>query len=634
MDITTYLIILVGTALVLAAAFTSLIAFRFGAPLLLVFLVIGLLAGVDGLGLYFDNAQVAYLVGSIALAIILFDSGFGTALRSIKQAAAPAVVLSTFGVLLTSGILGAAAHFILDIPLLEGLLLGAIIGSTDAAAVFFLLRTGNVAIRDKVRSTLEIESGSNDPMAIFLTLTLVSAATASSAASGSDLASQIIIGFVQQMGIGAVLGLGGGWAIVRLTQRLNLDRGLQPIFVIALSLMVFGLAGVVGGSGFLAVYLAGLVAGNRLKAPSAIKRFQDGLTWLAQIIMFLVLGLFATPSQFLTLALPAMALAAILMFVARPIAVALCLLPFRVPRRETAFTSWVGLRGATSILLALTPLIAGLENGRMLFNVAFMMVMMSLLVQGWTILPLARRLGLIIPPRIGPLAKYEVDLPGSAHHELLAYRIAEESPVAKGTRIPRWARPALVVRDNRSMTYQYAGRPQPGDHVYIFVPSTYPRLLDRLFASRAELSADDADFFGAFSLDPARPAQEMAETYEVDLSAEEQDLSIADLMKARLGGKAEFADRVSLGAIELIVREAEEDGSISAIGLSVEPTIDKTSVPVYLSFGELFDRLRKMLKRDKPPDFQSSNETAVDKDKTSGTRPGEDSDARSGGVKP
>ncbi len=628
MDVTIYLIILVGTGLVLAAAFTSLIAFRFGAPLLLVFLLIGLVSGVDGLGIDFDNAPVAYFVGSIALAVILFDSGFGTAARSLRQAAAPAVVLSTLGVLLTAGLLGAAAHFILGISWLEGLLLGAIIGSTDAAAVFFLLRTGNVSIRDKVRSTLEIESGSNDPMAIFLTLTLVSAITAGTAAGGGAIATQIALGFLQQMGIGAVLGLGGGWLIVRLTQRLNLDRGLQPIFVLALSLMLFGLAGLAGGSGFLAVYLAGLVAGNQLKSPAALKRFQDGITWLAQIIMFLVLGLFATPSQFPVLALPALALAIILMFFARPLAVTLCLLPFRFPRVETAFTSWVGLRGATSILLALTPLIAGLENGRLLFNVAFLIVMVSLLVQGWTILPLARRLGLVVPPRIGPLAKYEVDLPGSAHHELLAYRVVEESPVVRGTRIPRWARPALVVRDNRSMNYQLAGRPQPGDHVYIFVPSTYPRLLDRLFASRAELTADDVDFFGAFTIDPERPASEMADVYEVELSEEERALSIADLIRARLGGEAEYADRVALGAVELIVREADEDGTITAVGLSVEPSAPRP-VPVYLSFGELYDWLRAQVRLRmgaKPANSAStSDDTTPDKDAGS---------ASSGEVKP
>ncbi len=595
MDQTIYIITLVGTALVLAAAFTSVIAFRFGAPLLLVFLLIGLLAGVDGLGINFDNAPVAYFVGSMALTVVLFDSGFGTQLRALRQAAAPALVLSTLGVVLTASLLAAAAHLLLGLDWLEAFLLGAIVGSTDAAAVFFLLRTGNVTLRDRVRATLEIESGSNDPIAIFLTLALVGAVAASETAMPGVLANQIFIGFLKQMGIGAVVGLGGGWVIIRLVQRLSLDRGLVPIFVIALSFMVFGIAGALGGSGFLAVYLAGIIAGNRLHAPAQIKRFLDGMTWLAQIVMFLVLGLFATPSQFPMLLVPAVLLALFLMLIARPLAVAICLAPFRFPRAETAFVSWVGLRGAVSILLALTPLIGRIEDGRLLFNVAFIIVMASLLIQGWTILPLARRLGLVIPPQIGPVAKHEVDLPGSASHELLAYRIAEESPVARGTRIPRWARPALVVRDNRSMTYQHAGRLRAGDHVYIFVSSSYPQLLDRLFASPAEVDPDDVDFFGAFSIDPSRPVTDLRDAYDAELGEAEAALTIAEMVRQRLGGTAEYADRLPLSGIELIVREADENGEVLALGLSVDPEATSPRIPAFLSLGELGDRLRDLL---------------------------------------
>ena len=199
---------------------------------------------------------------------------------------------------------------------------------------------------------------------------------------------------------------------------------------------------------------------------------------------------------------PSVLLALILIFIARPVAAGVSLLPFRFGKAETAFLSWVGLRGAVSILLALTPMLGGLEQGRMIFNISFIIVMVSLIVQGWTVLPLARRLGLVIPHRVGPVDKVELELPGSAHHELLAYRIVEGSPVARTGRIPRWARPSLVIRDGRSMQFQYAGRPRAGDHVYIFVSDKYPRLLDRLFASKAPVAADDADFFGAFGIDP------------------------------------------------------------------------------------------------------------------------------------
>ena len=218
----------------------------------------------------------------------------------------------------------------------------------------------------------------------------------------------------------------------------------------------------------------------------------------------------------------ALALGLFLIFIARPLAVWICLLPFNMPRQETAFVSWVGLRGAVSILLAITPVLGGLDNGREIFNIAFIVVLVSLVVQGWTVGPLARRLGLIVPSRLGPLQKVELELPGSAHHELLAYTVVAGSPVARGQRIPRWARPSLVVRDGRSTKFQDAGRLMAGDHVYIFVPDRYPRLLDRLFASRTEVDPEDAEFFGAFAVDPSRPASDLESAYAPGLTEDEQ----------------------------------------------------------------------------------------------------------------
>jgi cell volume regulation protein A len=588
-----YLITLVGAALVVAAAFSSLIAFRFGAPLLLLFLCIGLVTGADGLGIEFDNARVAYFVGSLALAVILFDSGFGTPLNALRQAAGPALSLASAGVLVTTGLFGAAAYYLLALSWLESFLLGAAVASTDAAAVFFLLRAGEINLRERVRSMLEVESGTNDPIAIFLTITLVEIIAAGADPEAKVLVADLVIGFFVNMGLGAVVGILGGMAIVRLVERLQLDSGLLPIFVLTLSLMVFAAAGAIGGSGFLAVYLAGLVAGNSdIRAVTILKRFQDGMSWLAQIIMFLVLGLFATPSQFPAILLPAVLLGLFLIFVARPIAVWLCLVPFRMPRPEVAFVSWVGLRGAVSILLAITPLLGGLENGRLVFNTAFIIVLVSLIVQGWTVGPLARRLGLIVPARLGPLDTVELELPGSAHHELLAYKVAQGSPVARGERIPRWARPSLVVRDGRSMRFQDTGRLAAGDNVYIFVPDRYPRLLDKLFASRAVVDPEDADFFGAFAVDPARPAEELEAAYAPGLAEDERKLTVGALVISRLGGHAEYADRVSIGPVELIVRDVDDKGRISALGLSFEPTAPVARVPVFLSAGEIRDRLK------------------------------------------
>jgi len=592
-----YIVVLVCVVLILAAAFSSLLAFRFGAPLLLLFLVIGLIAGGDGLGIQFSNNYLAYIIGSLALAVILFDSGYGTSLQSFRIAAAPALVLASFGVVLTAALFAVGASLLLGFTWLEGLLLGSIVASTDAAAVFFLLRIGGINIRDKVRSTLEVESGTNDPMAIFLTIALVEAIGRGEGYHGIDLA--MLAMFVQQMGLGLILGLLGGTMIVFIVRRLETDRGLTPIFVFALALLVFSFTGAVGGSGFLAVYVAGIYAGNsKMPASASIKRFQDGMTWLAQIIMFLVLGLLATPSQFPAIAIPAVLLALFLIFVARPAAIWLCLMPFDYTQRETGFVAWVGLRGAVSILLAIMPILGNLDAGQTYFNVAFIVVLVSLLIQGWTIKPVARRLGLIIPPRLGAVDKVEVDLPGAANHELLSYRVVKDSPVLRGERIPRWAMPSLVVRDGKSMRYQYAGRLRENDLVYLFIAPSYSRLLDRLFASRAPVDPEDAEFFGAFAISPLRPAADLDAAYGPGLlSEQEKHMTIAELMRHRLGGKADYADRVRLGSLILIVRDLDENDHIQSVGMSLEQVEASSSLPIFINLHDIVERIREAYKR-------------------------------------
>ncbi|EJZ18407.1 potassium/proton antiporter, partial [Rhizobium sp. Pop5] len=395
-----------------------------------------------------------------------------------------------------------------------------------------------------------------------------------------------------------ILGLLGGMMIVLIVSRLDTDRGLTPIFVLALALLVFSFTGAVGGSGFLAVYVAGIYAGNRkMQAIGTIKRFQDGMTWLAQIIMFLVLGLLATPSQFPVIIVPAILLALFLIFVARPLAVWLSLLPFDYTQQEIGFVAWVGLRGAVSILLAIMPILGKLENGQIYFNTAFIIVLVSLLVQGWTIKPVAKKLGLIIPPRIGAVDKVEVDLPGAANHELLSYRVIKDSPVLRGERIPRWATPSLVIRDGKSMRYQYAGRLRENDLVYLFIVPSYSRLLDRLFASRAPVDEDDAEFFGAFALSPARPAADLDAAYGPGLLNEsEKGLTIAELMRQRLGGKADYADRVRLGSIILIVRDLDEHDHVTSVGMSLEAVEPAITLPIFINLKDIIQRVRDRLK--------------------------------------
>lgn len=587
------LAILIGAGLIAISTFTSLISFRIGAPLLLVFLAVGLGAGVDGPGgLVFDDAPAAYFIGSLALAVILFDSGFNTQIRSIRIALAPALVLATVGVILTASFVGVAAHYLLPLPWLEALLLGAIVSSTDAAAVFFLLRVGGITIRERVRSTLEIESGSNDPMAIFLTITLVELIASGARPEGAGW--EVLFAFGRQMGLGLLAGFAGGRFIIFAISRLKLEVGLYPIVVLSLALCLFAATGMVDGSGFVAVYVAGIMAGNsRLHALPLLRRFQDGMTWFSQITMFLTLGLLATPSQFLGVALPAIGLALFLTLIGRPLAIWISLLPFGFSRNETTFVAWVGLRGAVSILLAILPIVADLPHGKLLFNVTFVIVLASLLVQGWTIGPMARWLGLIVPPRFGALDRVELELPGRASHELIAYRIAPDSPVASGERIPRWARPSLIVRDGRSIRIHEAGRLRAGDYVYIFAQPKLVHLLDRLFARPAALDPGDREFYGDFRIDPATKMAELAEVYGLAIAAADGPLTVGEFMGRRLSG-AEIGDRVPLEDVELIVRDVGPNREVAQIGLAVEPSrAARPKLPLFQTRDEIIAAFRR-----------------------------------------
>ena len=584
------LIILVAAALLLVSIFMSLISFRIGAPLLLIFLGVGLAAGEDGIGgIDFDNTPAAFLIGSVALAIILFESGFDTRFSSYRAAAWPALTLATAGVVATTALVGTAARYALGLPWQEALLVGAIVSSTDAAAVFFLLRVGGITLRDRVRSTLEIESGTNDPMSIFLTIALVELIAAGGAESPWDL----LLMFATQIGGGVLFGLAGGWLLILAINRIRLEQGLYPVVSLSLALFIFAVAGTLGGSGFLAVYVAGLIAGNaKLRGAQSLRRFHNGLTWLSQIVMFVMLGLLATPSQFPELLAPAALLALVLILVARPLAVWLCLAPFRFTANETTFIAWVGLRGAVSILLAIVPTLFGLPDGQTYFNIAFLIVLMSLLVQGWTIRPLAHWLKLIVPPRIGPVDRVELELPGQADYELVAYTIREHSPVVTGHRLPRWARPSLIIRDGQVQTVHTVRHLQAGDLVYLFTAPSRVALLDRLFGETRELAEDDRQFFGDLSLKADITVGALAELYGLPLSVRNAKLTLADLFRQEFRDSVEVGDRLRMGSVELIARDMDE-GRLLTVGLALEPATPTAGprIPVIPRPGDLLHAL-------------------------------------------
>ncbi|CAG0946169.1 K(+)/H(+) antiporter NhaP2 [Gammaproteobacteria bacterium] len=392
--------LLAASSLMFLALVSGLLTAKLGLPFLLVFLAVGALAGEEGLGgLRFDDFTLSFWVGNVALAVILLDGGLRTSFTRFRTGLKPSLLLATVGVVVTSLVTGAAATWFLGLEWRLGLLLGAIVGSTDAAAVFVLLKSSGVRLNERVGSTLEIESGMNDPMAVFLTMALIALVTASPGAQAAGVG--LIWSFVQQFGIGSAAGLGAGWAMTSLLGRIPREHagdGLVAMLLISSGLAVFAGTGWAGGSGFLAIYLFGMVVANRSEVVVApALPAMDGYAWLSQGTMFLLLGLLVIPSQALAISPPALAVAAVLMLVARPIAVWLCLAPFRFRPNEVWFISWVGLRGAVPIVLAIFPLMAGVPNAMLLFNVAFVVVLVSLVLQGTTIGMAGRRFAVDLP---------------------------------------------------------------------------------------------------------------------------------------------------------------------------------------------------------------------------------------------
>jgi cell volume regulation protein A len=384
-------LILLAGALGLISVVAGAVGSRFNAPLLLVFLGLGMLAGEDGPGqIQFANFGTAYLIGSISLAIILFEGGLKTERPMIRAALWPSLVLATVGVLLTALIVAVVVGWVFGIPFIDALLIGAVLAPTDAAAVNTVLRAAKVVVPPRVIATLELESGLNDPMSVFLTVLIVQFLTVPEAATGTHA----VVFFVEEMVGGAVLGLLAGHGLLFLLRKLPVPSSIYPVLAVTSVLLVFGGGQLLGVSGFLAVYLMGVIVGiNRFPARRAVVYAAEAFAWLAQISLFLMLGLLVTPHRLVPLVTPILVITGVLIVLARPIATFATLLPFRYSARETAFVSWIGLRGAVPIYLTIIPMLAGSRNATLLFGATFGVVIVSLLLQGWTISPVARLLG-------------------------------------------------------------------------------------------------------------------------------------------------------------------------------------------------------------------------------------------------
>lgn len=563
--------IFAGAILALLCVMASFVSRKVGAPLLLVFLILGMLAGEDGPGnIQFDDFGLAFLLGNLALAIIIFDGGLGTRRETFRVSLKPALSLATVGVVLTAGIAGAAAHWILQLPLYEALLLGAIIGSTDAAAVFGLLRSAGFDLKERTGSTLEIESGTNDPMAIFLTVTLVEIL----ATANDNPGIAVLTSLIQQMGLGLVLGYAGGRALAWLIKRLHLSASLYPLFALAGGLSIFGLTNLWGGSGFLAIYLVGMIVGNApLPYSNDIHRFHDGIAWLSQIGMFLMLGLLITPSNLPAIWLPAVAIALVLTFVARPVAVFASLLPFHFPWREQLFVSWCGLRGAVPIILALFPPLAGLEHTRAFFDLVFFVVLISLVLQGWTITPLARWLRINLPPTGKEPEHFKFPLAeeyGKSLHFYEAVPNCEASgmqtnrlPLSKGAQL------AGVLRQGLYISPSQAREITSGDLVMILT-SDASDSVGALFRGPDSKGAPTTPdfFFGEFAISPEITLGELSQAYGLKIPAEQKQVPVAQYLDAKFHGKSVVGDCAELDNIQLIVRATNASGT-SAVGLKL-----------------------------------------------------------------
>ncbi|HYH83666.1 MAG TPA: potassium/proton antiporter [Longimicrobium sp.] len=561
-------VLLVAALLVVLGVAASKVSARYGVPVLVLFVGIGMLAGSEGVGgIDFNNYPLAHGAGTIALAVILFDGGLRTPFHSVRHAMAPALSLATVGVLLTAGMVGAAASYILGVPMLYGMLLGGIVASTDAAAVFSVLRSTGLRLPERVNHTLELESGSNDPMAVFLTVSLLDVLLGKMEPGAGLLAL-----FVQHMAIGGVVGVGLGLATVWITNRIQLGaEGLYPVFVAAAGLLAYGVAATLHGSGFLAVYLAGMaIASRRVVFQRGILLFHDGAAWLSQVCMFVMLGMLSFPSRVLHVAIPGLLITGVLVFVARPLAVAAALLPFRFGAREIAFVSWAGLKGAVPIVLATFPLLLGLPRAEPLFDVVFFVVLVSALLQGWTLAPLARLLKLEGPGAPPAAMSLEITSLRPVEGDIVQYSLTGggrvEGKMIRELALPDGAVVAMVARESRVIPPRGSTQLRKGDHVFVVLSPGARPLVDRIFSGDPGAIAplpQDVEF-------PLRGDTTVADVedfYGVVLDAE-PDRTLEDLLRARLGERLGEGRGVNLGGVKLKVRHMA-DGRVDQVGLVI-----------------------------------------------------------------
>jgi cell volume regulation protein A len=560
----------VASALVMSGILVSPLSNRLGMPVLLLFLGVGMLAGEDGIGqIRFDDFRTSFLVSNLALAIILLDGGMRTRLASFRVGLRPAFALASVGVVLTAAVCGLIAAWLLELPLLVGLLIGAIVSSTDAAVVFSQLQGKGLSLNERVKATLEIESGSNDPMAIFLTVVLIEFIQQ----PGSTLGQGLLM-LLQQFGIGGIAGLAGGLLMVRLLRMVTLVSAMYPLLVASGGLVLFSLVNLAGGSGFLAIYLMGVVlAARRNPHMDEILQIHDGLAWLAQLVLFVLLGLLVTPSALVATLPQALLIALALILVARPVSTLLSLWPFGFSLREHLYMAWVGLRGAVPVVLAIFPLMAGLEHAQVIFQVTFVVVLASLVLQGSTLAPLARKLKLEVPPRPEPELRVPLRVPEAGEHELLLFPLKGErwrTPVEiTDIHLPDPSRVVMYFRDGAMFERRRGFLVQEGDVLAVLAHRRHASDVGQILGwEEPPERLTDRRFFGDFTVNGAALLRDVQAIYGVTIPGHAPELSISDCFARACRGHPVVGDRLDLGSIMLVAREVVGD-QVLKVGLKL-----------------------------------------------------------------
>ena len=478
-------LLLTGAILILLSILIAKSLDRFGIPTLLLFIGIGMLAGSEGLGgIYFDDPSLAQSIGIISLVFILFSGGLDTNWKETKIAVKPAFTLATLGVLITAVIIALFVMLIFKTSFLWGLLIGSIVSSTDAAAVFSILRIGNVNLKKDLKPTLELESGSNDPMAVFLTV-----GTVELLLNADKSFLDLIIYFLLQFVIGAIIGLAFGKLMVYLINKLRFSyEGIYPVFALALCFLIYSIPPVISGSGFLSIYIAGIIVGNsKIVHQKVLIRFFDSLAVLSQIAMFLTLGLLVFPSRLMEVVWTGLLVSGVLIFIARPISVFISLIPFKYNIREKTFISWVGLRGAVPIILATFPLIMGIENSDLIFNLVFFVVLTSSLVQGWSLKYIAKQLGLAIFVKKSKQIPIEFTPDSDLDTELIDIVIDKNSKIINKQIIelnfPTDSRIILIWRNNNSIVPSGGTTFEVNDRLLVLVNKENRDTVNQIFSN-------------------------------------------------------------------------------------------------------------------------------------------------------